>query len=703
LLGIALLLALFVAGPATSSASAAQTLRDGPYPTPKSDELDPDELTGAAGGGGPVATTAKNALERAALKKLSEAKPGDLWSVADGVAMLVNAKWDKKVGAYRKGIAIRTRANAEMLIAHSNALLAGHKGAVNQPQRIAPLVKLLTGKAWVPHATDGASSSCYGSVECWHARGFIDIGTRKTMHRSRDAVIMRALAAAWQARKAAHLPSYLVNRIRRVVTLTARDGFWRTPHRLQNQVNWTSDVMGAYTTVTGSSTLIKREYHRQWAWFLSHARRTAYSGGTSNLSAGLGFHYVATRPSSYELNGEDTVEYANIVYSGLKYYDAARSHGMAHLSKGESNMLWHWTRHLTNGNWTVAGYPNWDTGHGAGRIHLTQYWLLSLRGMAMGLVGTAKEHLVPNQVNVARGLVRNAVALYQRRALAARTVALGPSAYGFYGSTLLGGDFDSLTGTARMASMMSEFSRAGLGSGPTKRLPSGYSHDRDFGRLAITTSKYSSAILGPWRGMKSGGAEPARLLDTDARVLTNIGGGYGGTLGLRVSLDNALLLDTQPGVSGQGATRVRVPRSMYDHSGPLGKHGVSVTTGAAANRIAVGLRHHFTENGISTRYVIHNNRGRTLDAVLRVPTYGQKHGGTFSHSPSVEALKKGITVTGPVGGSFGLRFTGLPKGTVAKVTSVQGEQSNPRPGPELLVKFKLRAGSTTIRREIFPK
>ena len=708
LLVVAVLLVPIVALSMGGAAPAlAGTLRDGPARQPHPEDLDPEETAPAPEGGtlrsgSPLARMSSSPAEKAALRKLLATDPSDLWGVADSVVQAIQPTWDAKRGVYHAGSAVRARANAEMLLVHSQAVLAGHHGDADQPQRIAPLVKFLTGAAWQEHAITAHNPNCpHGGAECWHAMGFIDPGARATMHRSRDAVVMRALAAAWQARRDANLSPALVSRLHYVVARTARSAFWLSPKRLENQVNWTADVMDAYTTVTGSDTLIKREYPAQLHWFLSHARQMAYPAGTDNLSVGLGFHYVPTKPDSYIRNGADTVEYANITFSALKYLDSARKNGAPALSSGDTATLRSWSNHLLRGNWTTAGYLNWDSGHGVGRLHLNQYWLLSLRGLAMGLAGTTKERLFPDQVQVARGLVRRAVQLYQRRAKTTGSPILGPSAYGFYGSDLIGEHFDGLTGSARMAELMAEFAHADLGAGPTSRLPSSYSHDAQFGRLAVTTGTYSAAIVGPWRGLHTGGAEPARIMDDQARVLTQIGGGGNGTLGLAISSNGTQLLDTEPGASGHGVTRIHVDNAHKNHSGDLGS-GVQGTANAVGAGVKVHLSHRFTDTAITTTYTIDNTRGQPLDGVLRVPTYGSPNASSLhKHPPSVAQLASTDITTADDGG-FSLTLHGLPRRTTTRVINVKGEQSNPQAGAELLISVPLRPGRTTITRTITP-
>ena len=178
--GLALLLALPLFAP---PGAAATTLRDGPAPQPHPDDLDPEETAPVPGAstrsGGPLASAAVSGTEKAALQKLLAASPNDLWAVSDAVAASIMPTWDSKTGSYRTGTVIRARANAEMLLVHSQAILAGHHGTANQPKRIAPLVELLTGPAWQEHAHTAHNANCpRGGAECWHAMGFVDAPVR---------------------------------------------------------------------------------------------------------------------------------------------------------------------------------------------------------------------------------------------------------------------------------------------------------------------------------------------------------------------------------------------------------------------------------------------------------------------------------------------------------------------------------------------
>ena len=121
-------------------------------------------------------------------------------------------------------------------------------------------------------------------------------------------------------------------------------------------------------------------------WFAERARKQAYSKGTSNLASGFGFHYTPNRGKNTHLNQVDTSEYANIALGALAHLDQAGSVGMAPLPATVHSTLQRWMRRVVYGSWTASGYLNWDSGKGIDRIHLTQYWLLALRGFGTALM-----------------------------------------------------------------------------------------------------------------------------------------------------------------------------------------------------------------------------------------------------------------------------------------------------------------------------
>ncbi|MGX6447308.1 hypothetical protein ACVU7I_04480 [Patulibacter sp. S7RM1-6] len=596
--------------------------------------------------------------------------------------------------------------NAEMLLLQSYAALAGHTGPSGaHPERIEDLVRLITGPMYMA-TLDGKVTPppVKGHSVTAHAPGFSDPGgSPRSMHQALDAVAMRALAAAWRARDVVHLSAEARNLIVDRVSAVATSPFWRFPGRLLNQINWNADVYAAYASVTGDPTLLRDDYRRQLIWFADHARTPAFTGGTSNLASGLGFHYVPNRPTDNYINRVDTAEYANVVAGALAYLDEARAAGMEDLPASTRRTLRDWMRRVGYGNWTSAGYLNWDSGKGLNRLHLTQYWVLALRGFVMGAQGSSRQGYAPGGVPTARWLAKQAAALYRERAKAAGSVVLPASSYGFTGSNLVSASFDGLTGTARFASTLAEFASRGLAApAKTTPLPNAYAHDASIGRLAVTTSRYSTAIVQPWATLRTGGLEPARLFDARGRALTHVGGGGAGTLGLRVLSGSTVLVDTQTGRTRSGQSALRVPAKVRDRSAKL-PTALAATGRDRESGVTVDVAHRISVSRIRTTYAIRNDRTKAVTAELRIPTYGSGTAGSWKVGQRLDAdeLADTQTVVAPSGGRFRLALDGLPDDASGVVVRVAKQKGNPEPGPTLRVRMKVPAKKRlTLRRTI---
>jgi hypothetical protein len=694
-----------VAAPAPSSASAS--------PDPASSEG--AATARQAGFQQPVAPVAGPSPEvlAAAIGQIRASSPSDFWSMADAAVLPLDGLWDAKQDGYvapsrtsSRGV-LRVRTNAEMLLVHAHAARAGHQGTSQRPDRIEPLVRLLTGRMFLP-TLDGRVTPTYrdGRSVTAHAPGFSDAGGNLgTMHQSLDAVVMRALAAAWVVRDQVRLSDEARWLIQDRVKAVALSPFWRYPSRLLNQINWNADVYSAYTTVTGDPTLMRKDYREQLIWFAARARSQAYyPNGTSNLASGFGFHYTPNRGKNTHLNQVDTSEYANIALGALSHLDQAGAVGMAPLPATIHSTLQRWMRRVVYGTWTASGYLNWDSGKGIDRIHLTQYWLLALRGFGTAMEGSKSSGLLSDQQPVARQMAAQAMVLYRRRALEHGSVILPASSFGFSGSSLVSESFDGTTGTARFASTASELALAGLEPRANRKsnpLPDAYSHDESLGRLAVTTSRYATAIVRPWSGLRSGGVEPSRLIDSSGRALTGLGGATAGTLALTLTAGGTQVLTTQPGRYRSSQSRLRVPKGVVDRSATLRKP-LKVTATDAAASVALDLEHRFDTKSITTRYRLDNRRKQRVEATLRVPTYGSRVSGSLRVGQQISrsTLQRGLKVTSPDGGRFTVRFAGLPKAARGKVVRGTTQVGNPDPGPELRISFRLPKNKTTIRRTL---
>jgi hypothetical protein len=689
-------------GAAAEATPAATNRTVGPAATtvrPQS-EVDPPD-------GGDGAAADPSALASAE-DRLQDADPGDLWAAAGAVVSPIDPLWSPQEGAYVVSGVARARLNAEMLLVHAYAALAGREGSASHPERVEPLVRLLTGRMYVARLNGRvAKAPAPGHSVTVHAPGFSDPGGDvRSMHQALDAVVARALAVAWRARDLVGLSAEARELIQDRVSSVARSPFWRSPSRLLNQINWSADLYAADATVTGDPRLLKQDYRRQLIWFADHARKAAYPGGAPNLGSGFAFRYLPQRAATNPTNRSDTVEYANIVLGALAYVDEARAAGMPQLPKRTRDVFRRLARRVTWGDWTAAGYPNWDSGKGVGRLHLTQYWLLALRGYAAGTEGSASAGYLPDPVPTSRWLVRRAVELYQRRADAGGSVILPASAFGVSGSALVKNTFDGLTGTARFASTLAELADRGLASPPGMRapvtpLPAAYSHDSDIGRLAVTTPRYSTAFLQPWTPLRVGGLEPARLLDAHGRALTGVGGSGPGALGLTITAGPRRLIETQPGVRRKGHTELTVPKSRRDHAAPLTGQ-MTVRGGEASDGVDLDVTHRIDPGSLRTTYRVRNARSTAVQAELRIPTYGRGARGSLRVGQTLgpKALRRLLRITTPVGARFTVRLSGLPSGATGRVIRVATQAGNPTPGPQLRVRVLLPGERTTTLQRV---
>jgi len=709
-LGLVLAGAPAVAGAASTDAdpapAGAAAELDAPPAAPpattRQSEIDPSEPSAPG--------TADPALLASAEQRLQAADPGDLWAVADAAVTPIEGLWDPEQGAYVVAGVARARLNAEMLLVHAYAALGRRErvgGQSAHPERVEALVRLLTGPMYIPTLNGQVAPAPEpGHSVTIHAPGFADpVGGVQSMHQALDAVAARALATAWKARDIVGLSQEARDLIRDRVSAVARSPFWRSPSRLLNQINWSADLYAADATVTGDPMLLRRDYRAQLVWFAEHARKPAYPGGSGNLGSGGAFRYLPHRVESNPTNRSDTGEYANITLGALAYLDEARRLGMGKLPKRTRDVLRSWVRRTAWGDWSSSGYLNWDSGKGLSRLHLTQYWLLALRGFAAGTEGSTAQGLLPAQQATTRWLVRRAVATYQQRAATANSVVLPATAYGLDGGPLVTPTFDGLTGTARFASTLAEMADRGLaspagGDAVTEPLPDAFTNDDDIGRTAVTTSRFSTAFLRPWAPLKVGGLEPARLIDSRGRALTGVGGSEDGALGLRLIVGGRTAIETQRGRYRTSQSVITPPKRQRDVSRTFSSP-LTLSGGESAKGVTVGVAHRVSAANLRTTYTVKNTRKSAVVAELRVPTYGGTSAGSLRIGQRIgpAALQKLLTVKTASGGRFQVRFSGLPSGTTSTVVEVPTQKGNPTPGPQIVVRVTLpKKRTTTIER-----
>lgn len=626
----------------------------------------------------------------------------DPWFLADRLVEQVDGDWQARRQVYTDRGRLSIRANAMLLEVHALAALAGHTGSARRDERIPGLVRFFTTEPVVVYRnTKKRQTAHFPHTPAWSSVYTANPLTA-TLHPSADAIIARALAAAWRAREIAALPAAESKAIQEVVGAVARGRFYRAPNRAENQINWNTDIYQAALEVTGDRTRLP-DYRAHLKWFIGHAHRKAYKGGSSNLSRGWGFRYLPQKPAARSgANAIDTVEYANLVHSSLGFYDAAVRAGMRPLNRRQVEDLRRWSRSVVYGTWTHAGYLNWDSGLGSARRHLRQYWGFALDSLVRSagpgsLVGTAARRA---QV---REIAEQGLALFQRTAwngtgpLPSSTSFDAPNGFE-------NGSRSGLITTLRFAIVGAALD-TNLPTTTAKSFGNVYSHDTEFGRLTVSTPDYNLGIVRP-AGQLQGGLEPARLFDSRQRPLTVLTAGAvrGPAPGLRLSRDGATVIDDQPGDQGRAG---RIPGISVDgwrrnNAGTftaLSAHG-AINRGKA--RVAV--RHRFSRSAIETTYSL--TRGNANTVTLRLPVWGRTS--TLEFRQGVRSSGRRIVRHGngrmlvrartPDGAVMFAAFGGVPRDAQIAIVGYGPSATAPQGARELRIRFRPAKRDRVTRR-----
>jgi hypothetical protein len=403
----------------------------------------------------------------------------------------------------------------------------------------------------------------------------------------------------------------------------------------------------------------------------------------SNLGPGFGFHYNPGLPASTPGNF-DTPEYANIVASALQYYPRALRAGMRPLRPGRMQLLRRWVTRLLTGSWTHAGYLNWDTGHGTRRWHSGQYWAFAQQGLLA--IAAARPFWARDEHG------RWAKALFDR----------GLRLYARWGEEAGGGiapqlPFDVFSEhrdhdlyATRIAANAMRAIALGLGDEPAVLPPTLYAFDRETGRLAVTTPRYSTAIVPDNRGAFAyGGIEPARLFDGEQRVAATTGGTLPGAFGVVVrDAAGRTLLASQDGASHGARLRVLGGRA------PAGSFRELRTAGRVAGHgLAISTRHRFRAREIELRWAVrcrHRCGARTVD--VHLPSWGAEavidvHRRDGSRAPLSGPVALGAVARIDLGGRYDATPLHRPPGAVLLPVATVPQPTAPRPGPTLAIRL----------------
>ena len=521
-------------------------------------------------------------------------------AVMDRTSERLDATWDAGRGHYRPPEGTETAVNAELLYAHSIAALHAHRGPSRQDERARAIVDFLTtGPVWVEEVPPGITSQP-------HAPGWVASPRRAAQHLVHDVPAAEGLAVAWRARDQLGLSSAQAERIQDRIGRVAESPFYRWPALRGNQFNWYVQMLAADAAVNRRPKPLADALRRHMARFVRNVRPRG--DHTGNLGPGLRFHYSPTAPLRGRLN-VDSAEYANIVLGALRLYGPARAVGMPPAGARVRGLFAGWIRRALAGYWTHAGYLNWDTGYGLRRWHQTIKVPLAQQAL-IGIATSPELAPGPQYAAWAKHMLDAGLELLERTAQRHGSLPLA-----FFG---VAPAYDHhAKGISRVAGLAARALDHGMGRQPAAEPPPLYSFDPDTGRLAVTTPRYSTAIVPVNQdAFPYGGIELARLFDARQEVVATTGGRPPAAFGLRVKdARGRTLLATQRGgrldldrsrtplgltQAPQGAGVGAATRRRRAYAGPFTTLRARAAT--RRNGIRAVVRHQFTKQAIRTSW-----------------------------------------------------------------------------------------------------
>ena len=614
----------------------------------------------------------------------------DYWQFADRTARALDAWWraDRRAYVMPGAHVASIRANADMLAVHAIAAFDGQAGPSRQDERARQLVeRLLAPPTW----RGPTRARITEWAICWSS----SLDSREPGLAPMEPKVAQALAYAWRARRALALSQPVVDRLVMAVDYCARHPHWRFPFAVANQINWNADLYAAAATVTGRGDLLRGLYRRYLGWFTDAITRPASGRRTSNLGPGYEFRYLPSLSPSDPYNF-DSPEYANVTVQFVEHYDDALGYGMRPLSARAVRLLRAWVRRLLTGSWTHAGFLNWDTGQGMRRLYSAQYWALAQQGLLA--IASSPPFRSRLEGRWAKALFDRALLLYRRFA----DEAGGPLPPGrLFGIRSEKEHYASFV--TRMALNAARAVDLGLGARPAQDPPPLYAYDYDTGRVAVTTPRYSTAIVPDNRGaFEYGGIEIARLVGAGQRVAANLGGLPPAAFGALLEDRHGRTLLASQHVRARPVRVLRSPRGAIrrlrayparPYAGPFRVLEVRGTVRRRGARVTSTYR--FTRNMISGRWVLSCPSARCGRARVLFPTAGAL--------ATIDALLndgRHVRVAGPdaririddvarvrAGPGYSILVRKRPRTATLRAIPATPQSTNPDPGPTLAVEL----------------
>ena len=289
---------------------------------------------------------------------------------ADRMQERLDRLWDERRGLYRPGEGgADALINASLLLTHSVAAHAGHRGPTRNDARARSIAKALVSfPVFIERPAARPPSGSQPHAPGWTSAMY-DAGAPQ--HVMIDAQIVDALVHAWQARRELGLPARTVRLIRDRI------------HRRGALLVLALAAAPAQPDQLVRARLCRRRhgYRRPDAAaprpaFAAHA--VHHRSAQLRRRAALPIRAAAAAGAPANV---DSAEYSNIVLSFLRFYVQARRAGMAPLPPTGRALVRRWIRRAIAGYWTHGGYLNWDTGLGFERWHLGKKYGLAQQAL----------------------------------------------------------------------------------------------------------------------------------------------------------------------------------------------------------------------------------------------------------------------------------------------------------------------------------
>ncbi len=578
----------------------------------------------------------------------------------------------------------------------------GHTGPSRDDERARRLVQTLLSSP-APWRVSGVGVP---HEKMFHLPGWITSLTEPgaVMDKAVDPQVAQALVAAWRAGATLGLEETTLQTIVQAVSSVARCAFFRYPGIRLNQLNWNCALYALDAELTGASDLLRGDYREQMLRFAKFATRSEHAGGSSNLGPGWHFHYLPNYDTSAMAN-LDAPEYASEVLDCVRHYSVALAAGMEPLPEWALDVFRAYAARTLYGDWTHAGYLNWDTGLGSQRRYIGKVFAFAQQGL-MALAISPMAHGLPEMGAHARWLFERGLDLYLRWFSETPEGRL-PAPVQFGEDEHAEGPDDRLLFGARIASNAAQAIALDLAAVAPVQPPPVYSFDPDSQRLAVSTPSYSTAILvHNHAAVPYGGLDMCRLFDARQRPVASIAGTGFANFAARIrDGGGGVLLDTQMGeaasmsvaaVLHDGSERSAGPGSApyprHAYAGPM--RGVTATGQVAHGDAAIATTHRLLPETILLEWEL------TLPPhaggwEVALPSYGSQASFVVEHhgastelqvgavGPALSAVQR-ILVQAEAGGYLIMPRTAPPGARLSTVHPPSGTGAA-RPGPTLLI------------------